>query len=128
MSKLNCVKELTEQPPAGLLQSMAMRYDHGIGIPLLFESEQEHELRKKRIFDLVEKIYQTAYQHNKESPLPPVAPDYLLTELVECYRKNHQFKVPVKSEEDKVREEEYMRSAMSQLYEEISGYGFYRYS
>lgn len=128
MSELNCVKEITEQPPEGLLPSMAMRYDHSIGIPMLFESEKDHQLRRKRIFDLMEKIYQTAYEHNKESPLPAVAPDYLLTQMVECYRKNYKSKVMVKSEEDKVREEEYMRSAMSQLYEEISGYGFYRYS
>lgn len=128
MSQINCVKELTERIPEGLLQSMAMRYDHSICMPLFFESEKQHELRKKRIFEIMRKIYQTAYEHNKESPLPPVAPDYLLTQMVECYRKNYESKVSVESEEDKVRIEEYMHRVISQLYEEISGYGFYRYN
>lgn len=127
MTNSVCVKELTSQPPEGLIGSMAMRYDHSIHMPLIFENEEKHALRKKRIFELMEKLYQTAHEYNRESPLPPVAPEYLLSHMIECYKQNHKSKIPQKTEEDRVKNEDYMRRVMSQLYEEISGYGFYRY-
>lgn len=125
MSEL--VNVLEKNPPAGLLTSMAVRYDHSYHMQLLFETDEKHKERQERIMSLVEKIYHCTFINNQEFPLPPVPSPDLLAAMVKTYKENTKQYFDSEGSEEEAKRQDYMRRVVSQLYEEISGYGFYRY-
>ncbi len=54
-------KELPKEPPAGLLMSMAIRHDHGLGVPGYYDGllgEGEHEKRLAAALTAMGQIYE----------------------------------------------------------------------
>lgn len=69
---------LPEEPPVGLLNSMALSYDHSFGIANFNEDEEKHKERQKRILVLMRKFYDevSGYGYYKY----PLDKEYILSE------------------------------------------------
>lgn len=68
----NKIHVLPEEPVEGLLNSMAICYDHSFGIPNFNETNEEHKERQRRILVLMRKFYDEiagyGYYKYKENP------------------------------------------------------------
>lgn len=68
----NRIHVLPEEPVEGLLNSMAICYDHSFGIPHFNETNEEHKERQRRILVLMRKFYDEiagyGYYKYKENP------------------------------------------------------------
>lgn len=68
----NRIHVLPEDPVEGLLNSMAICYDHSFGIPHFNETSEEHKERQRRILVLMRKFYDEiagyGYYKYKENP------------------------------------------------------------
>ena len=68
----NRIHVLPEEPAEGLLNSMAICYDHAFGVQLFNEDEEKHKERQRRILVLMRKFYDEiagyGYYKYKENP------------------------------------------------------------
>ena len=122
----------TQTAPGGLLESMALRYDHSLVIasPVFknghFDVEKEEELleRKKDIINKMREIYSVI----PDLPLSQKPDKEMLLIMADKY--NELFYEEVNDLKSRISEERIKESTlttMMQLYEEVSGFGFYKY-
>lgn len=118
--------------PEGLLLSMALRYDHSLGInSMVFkngifeeESDEEREERKRSIINKMASIYSVV----PDLPLPQKPDVEVLEAMTQKYKEVFEEKiVRLQGRISDERLDDSLRSTMNQLYEEISGFGFYQY-
>lgn len=57
MKENKIIHVLPEEPPVGLLESMATCYDHSFGLQSGFETEEQYHERRKRILYEMKKYY-----------------------------------------------------------------------
>lgn len=119
--------------PEGLLLSMALRYDHSLGINSMFfkngffkeETDEEREERKNSIVNKMAVIYSVV----PDLPLPQKPEIKVLEAMSKKYKE--VFEEKIVRLKDKTSDEQsidnYLIITMKQLYEEISGFGFYQY-
>lgn len=62
--------DLPEEPPPGLLMSMALRYDHGLGCPGYYDmlGEGQHQKRLDAALTLMRQLYEEVSGHGFYSP------------------------------------------------------------
>jgi len=119
-------------PPEGLLQSMALRYDHSLGINSMvfkngsFDMETDEE-REERVRSVVEKMA-AIYSVVPDLPLAQKPDNEVLEAMAQKYKEVFEEKiVRLKGKLSDDRIDDSLKGTMLQLYEEISGFGFYQY-
>ena len=118
MSNNTEFKPLPKTPPPGLLMSMAVRYDHGLGCPgyydqpLLARNGLTHADRLKLALQNMAKIYEEVsgygfYKPDKEDGYVAMRDDALVSHCVRCGRET---KTPARckvcEQEDELKEKE----------------------